>query len=201
VAGLLIFGLLFAYVALFYYMAKHVPTRALKIAAIVVGLAIPFWDLPISYLSYRRQCDEHGGLNILGQPPKTESILLDPGVGYESTRLFAKYGFTKIEYVTPSGIVSFTKTKDGIQKSTQAKPTSAFKISRNYGERAGWNATRRDLTLSRVDDGKVVARHSEFFWHGMWWQITIGTGGREIVAHCHGGAEEELLRFAFGAIR
>jgi hypothetical protein len=201
VIGLLAFGLLLAYVALFYYLTTLAPTRRLKVGAVVLGLAIPFWDLPISYLSYRRQCEVHGGLNILGERPKTDSVLLDPGVGYESTRLLTKYGFTKVEYATPSGIVAFTKAKEGIRKSTEAKPTSAFKISRNYGEPAGWNATRRDLTLSRVDDGRVVARHSEFFWHGMWWQITIGTGGRDVVAHCHGRDEEDLLLFTSGVVK
>jgi hypothetical protein len=201
VIGLMVLGALFAYVAVFYQLVKRAPTRTLKIAVVIVGLAIPCWDLPISYLSYRMQCSEHKGMHIFGDSPRADSILIDPGVGYASADLLTKYGFKRVEYATPSQIVTFTKTPQGIEKSSQAKPTSAYRISRTYGQQAGWNATRRDLILSNVESGNVIARHSEIFWHGMWWQITIGTGGREIVGQCNDNKQDELLRFTSGAIR
>jgi hypothetical protein len=201
VIGTMVLGAAFAYVAAFYFLAKHAPTRALKIAAIVIGVAIPFWDLPIGYVNYRLQCYEHGGLQIFGDPPSTESILIDRGIGYRPDYL-AKYGFKKIEYVTtPARVATYTITKQGIEKSDQANPTSAYKISHVGNQPAGWSVIRRELTLSRLDSGKVIARHSEFFWNGMWWQTAIAPGGTDV--HCHAGQRdhEEFLRFASKGIR
>jgi hypothetical protein len=201
VIGLLVFGLLFAYVALFYYLTKILPSRAQKIAAIVVGVAIPFWDLPIGYLSYRLQCHEHGGLQVFADSRGTDSILFDPGVGYRPEYLAKKYGFKKIEYRSSSRVEAYTITEHGIEKSSEANPTSAHKIAYTGNQVSGWSVSRGDWTLSRTDTGKVIARHSEFAWNGMWWQKAIPSGAPD--AHCHAGPKDHdaFMLFASKGIR
>jgi hypothetical protein len=201
VIGTMVLGAAFAYVAAFYFLAKHAPTRPLKIAAVVVGLAIPFWELPISVVSYGLQCHEHGGLQILGDPPRAESIVFDPDIGYRPDYLVKQYGFKRIEYVNGSRVSAYTVTNKGLERSIQSIPSSAFKISYVANQSASWNVARNDLILAHVATGKVVARHSGFVLRGMWWQDAIAFAGRATLGRCHMNDQNELLRFASQGIK
>ena len=199
--GLVVLGALVAYIAIFYLLAKHAPTRTLRIAAIVVGLAIPFWELPMSFVTYQLQCQQHGGLQILSDPPRAESIVFDPDIGYQPGYLVKQYGFKRIEYVNGSRLSAYTVTNKGIERSTPSNSTSAFKISYAANQPVTRNVTRQDLILSRVDNGKVLARHSGFIWRGMWWQDALEIGGRAVLGQCHMNDQNELLQFASVGIK
>jgi hypothetical protein len=201
VIGLLVLGLAVAYVALLVFLAIRVRSRFLKVVLVTVGLLVPFWDLPMGYLHYRRLCQDQGGLQILAKGPTSKSIFVDQGAGYRAEWL-AKQGYTEIEYATSSTrleVATFTVTPNGFEKGRREKPRSALKVSSVYGEDVGWNSVRRDLVLSRMDNGEVIARHSEFHWLGMWWESKLSLApGQRPSASCHTNGDERLLRIGSG---
>ena len=189
--GLLVLGGVAAYVALWWFVISKARNRSERISAIVIALLIPFWDLPISYLKFIKLCSEEGGIHINKDFRPTNSILIAEGTGYRPENVL-KLGFTTAEFVFREQIVRYSDDGKGIVKSSHTTPNSALKFQFLGQRMLPWRLTRTDYVVTRVDDGQVVARQTDFGWLGMWWEVALGirfTSGNR----CAGVWDRELL--------
>jgi hypothetical protein len=184
VVGLFVLAVAAGYIAFWFFVTRAAHTRAAKFAVVAVAFAIPFWDLPIGYVNYRTACSDQAGLVILAPIAGSDSILIE-GPGYSVEQL-SNFGFKTIEYASANGteIVTFTVTPTGLEKARPTKRVSKLKISSVSNQLPGWHLHRRDVILSNIDNGAVVARHSEFHWYGAWWQQELMPKAGP-VARCH----------------
>jgi hypothetical protein len=193
--GLLVLIFLVGYVAFWFYLIRRARNRLEKVAAISIALLIPFWDLPIGYGNYRMHCERDGGLHVFEKFAPSDSIFID-GLGCAPQQL-AKAGFRLIECQADSRskVIAFTATKKGIETSENLGTSSKYKLSSISNQPAGWNVMRSDVVLARIGDNKILAKHSEFQWRGLWWQIELaplaGAGPQ-----CHTRGDQTLWRLA-----
>jgi hypothetical protein len=59
--GLIVLGLIAAYVATFVLVIRYARNRGEKFAAILIAVLFPAWDIPVGYFSFSRSCDTDGG--------------------------------------------------------------------------------------------------------------------------------------------
>ncbi len=179
--GLTVLVVIAIYIGVFGYVISHARNRGERIAAIVVALAIPFWDLPIGYFNFQRHCSQDGGIHLRKNLPASDAILVDRDLAYTPEQL-TRYGFKVIEYEAPGQIVRYTATSSGLTKSNHNAALSTLKVHFNANQMLPWHLVRRDLLISRIDNGEVVARNTDFRWRGLWWQVEmaplLGDGGR-----------------------
>jgi hypothetical protein len=196
VIGLLVLAVLVGYVALCFFLYRSARNRPQKIALIIVGLLVPFWDLPFAYLHYRALCSQEGGMHVLHRVVGAESIFFD-GAGYDPQKLL-DFGFKTLEYrsTTSKDVLVYTVTERGVEKTRQAAARSQLRISSVPRHQAvGWNTYRRDLSLFRQSDNMVLVRHTEFYWNGLWWQTALFPHGGS-VGHCHANEDDQVWRVA-----
>ena len=189
--GLAVLAVVAAYVAVFGFVIAKARNRTEKISAVAIALLIPFWDLPFGYLNFRHHCAELGGLHVEAKLGAAEAILVDPDLAYTPDQLQG-YGFKIIEYGKLGQIARFTASTKGLIKSIHEAPVSSLKVHFIANQRLPWNLVRRDFLVSHIKTGQVVARHTDFLWRGLWWQIQaaplLGNGGR-----CHVPKDNAVL--------
>ncbi len=169
--GLTVLAVIAIYIGVFAYIVVHARNRAEKIAAIVVALAIPFWDLPFGYFNFYHHCSQDGGLHISKDLPALNAILIDPSVGYRPEDVL-RFGFKTVEYANSSETIRYTADASGLSKSIHSAPISPIKIQYSGNQMLPWNLIRSDYIVSRVDNGQVIARQTDFKWRGLWWQVS-----------------------------
>src|SRR5713101_5452421 len=123
--GLTVLAVIAIYIGVFAYIVVHARNRAEKIAAIVVALAIPFWDLPFGYFNFYRHCSQEGGLHVSNDLPALNAILIDPSVGYRPEDVL-RFGFKAVEYANRGETIRYTADGGGLSKSTHPRPISAI---------------------------------------------------------------------------
>ena len=181
--GLLILGVVAAYVAVFVFVIRKARNTGERITAVVIGLLIPFWDQPIGYVNYRLQCNEHGGFKQVGDIPAQKSIYFEqPGANPE--RLL-KAGLEAVEFKRSSGTVRrYVRSSDGgISIIDASAPISKSRIRLNTVGPTAWNLSQWELTLNEIDSGRAIALARSYAWYGGWIQNVIQ---RPVpIAECH----------------
>ena len=181
VVSLLILGVVVGWVVLWVYVFKHAPNRGVRVGAVLVAVLVPFWDLPIGYFNFQLKCHEFGGLRIEAKHPPVRAILVEDEVGYKPEQLI-RYGFSTVEFGERPHVLRYTAIQNSLVKSTHEDLLSTVKIHVVRNQILDWNLVRRDLLISRINDARVIARHTDFHWLGLWWQReaspTLGDGGR-----------------------
>jgi len=189
--GLTVLAVIAIYIGVFAYIVVHARNRAEKIAAIVVALAIPFWDLPFGYFNFYRHCSQEGGIHLSKELPPSSAILVDSSSGYTPNQVL-RFGFKAVEYEASGQIIRYVRESQDIVKSTHAAPISALRVIFAGHKILPWNLTRTDYVVTRLDNGQVVASQTDFQWRGMWWQVAsaplLGDGGR-----CRRPSDEPML--------
>ncbi len=189
--GLTVLAVIAIYIGVFAYIVVHARNRAEKIAAIAVALAVPFWDLPIGYLNFYRHCSQEGGIYVSNEVPASDAILIDSSAGYTPEEI-TRFGFKIVEYVSRDETIRYTAERNGLNKSIHTTPVSKIKIQFSGHQTLPWNLVRTEYIVSRLDNGKVVAKQTDFYWRGMWWQVAaaplLGDG-----SNCLREAERPML--------
>ena len=178
------------YIWLWIWIAYTAKNRSARVAAIVIGLAIPFLDVPFGYLYFQYQCSSHGGLQLLTTFPPSRAVLLEQGAWYGQEQLFAM-GFHTIEYERSGSIVRYVAgMKDS--KSIHSAATSPVAIQA-VRQKLALNIWRTDTLASRRDDGRALARHTSFSWTTPWWRAEGPLPGG-YSSYCFASAESALPR-------
>ena len=163
-------------------IARFIPNWPGRIAFFAIAVGLPFWELPYGYFNFQKLCREEGALRILESIAPQESICVDYPFDTVAEGMLKK-GFVSVEARDKSGGVSkFVRTPRGdIGKATTDRVTSEYCVTRAFVRGLPWRAMRNELIVVRNSDKRVVARHSDFVWFGMWWQEAalpvLGRGG------------------------
>jgi hypothetical protein len=189
--GLIVLGFIASYVLLAWFIIKAAPGIGGKTAAVTFSVLIPFWDLPFGYANFHRNCSEYGGVHFASKVGANEAILVDQDIGYQPDELI-RLGYRVVEYGSPGRILRFTATSSGLVKSTHDAALSQIKVHAIGNQVLPWNLMRQDFLITRIDTGTVLARHTEFRWRGLWWQVQaaplLGEGIR-----CYSRGGEQIL--------
>jgi hypothetical protein len=165
--GLTILAVVAIYIGIVWWLVRFVVKKNwARGGVILAALAIPFWDWPIGYLAFQQHCTTEGGLRTLSKLPPTSAVFLDAGAPYTPEVAF-RHGMTTVEYKKNAVVTRHTPTSKPAQ---HASLQSTIKVSGARNQRLPWNIIRNDTFVSRISDGQVVARHSDFTWLGTWWQ-------------------------------
>ena len=180
--GLAVLAGIAIYIAVWWLLVSSLKRTWAKAAAIVIALAIPFWDFPIGYYNFERHCSAEGGLRVVSKFPPSDSILLDQSTGYRPEDL-VRYGFKTIEYRTKNGAIErFTLESRKFSKTLDSAPKSTIKVLFVGHKTLAWHLIQSEMVAQRVGDGQIVARHNTFLWAGVWWQAAaapfFGYGAR-----------------------
>jgi len=188
--GLAVLAVIAGYIAFWWFVYTKARNRGEKIAAIVVALLIPFWDLPFGYFHFQRLCNQDGGLRVSERITPQSAICID-GLGY-SPNVLIQDGFQTVEYRNGKGARRHQSRPDGVIESTDVSNLiSKYCVSVTYGERFPWNIFRRDLQAIDTSSGKVAARYTTFAWTGSWWKPSGMPGG--VAAECFPLKGDELF--------
>ena len=179
------------YIALWWYLVRILKHTWAKALAILVALAIPFWDLPFGYLAFKGDCATYGGLHISQRIPASDTIFVDRHIAYRPEYL-RRFGFKVVEYGEPGNITRYTATPTGYAQSKHLDAISTLKVSFVANQALPWGVIKRDFLVSRVDTSQVLASYSDLRWSGLWWQARaapiLSDGGR-----CYAVDENPLL--------
>ena len=178
--GLAVLAGIAIYIAVFWFLVRALEQKWAKGLAILVALAIPFWDLPFGYYNYREHCANDGGLHLRQQFSPVTSILIDPSTGYTADQLLRR-GFKIVEVNEASQkITRYVVEGNGIKSENTEKITSSVRIRTHRNQVLPWNVVRHDVVVSLVNGDNVLVTHSGFHWRGVWWQVVgapmFGTG-------------------------
>jgi hypothetical protein len=190
-AGLIVIGVVVAYVAIFWFVIAKARNRGERISAIVIALLIPFWDLPIGYLNFYQHCSQEGGIYIDKEFRAPDSILIGESSAYRPDTVL-KLGFKTVEFKDREDIIRFTAGVDKVAKSIHTTPISLLKIEYSGHKLLPWNLVRTEQIVTRLKDGKVVAKQTDFSWRGMWWEVSTRV---HVISptQCYGVREKSLL--------
>jgi hypothetical protein len=179
--GLAVIAGLALYIGIFWLIVRALKQRWAKALAVVIAVAIPFWDLPFGYLSFQQDCKQYGGLHVFEKVSPATAIFIDRHIGYTPDQL-KRFGFKVIEYGEPGNITRYTAAKDGYIKSTDQTAISKVMVHFQPNQQLPWHVVRRDYLASNVETKSVIARYTDIRWLGMWWQVEaspiFGDGGR-----------------------
>lgn len=163
-------------------IARFIANWPGRIAFFAIAVGVPFWELPYGYYNFQMLCKEQGGLKVF--EPISPQTIVCVTYPYESGAPgMIKAGFETVETRDKGGVVHrITRAPSGVLESIkQEHVTSEYCIAYAFVQGLPWRTMRKDVTALRVKDPKLVARHSDFVWFGMWWQEAatpiLGRGG------------------------
>lgn len=173
--GLTVLAVIAIYIGVFAYIVVYARNRAEKIAAIVVAIAIPFWDLPIGYHNYRWHCAQDGGIQQFESIPPQKALYFASSSGIRPEFLI-KAGLDSVEYqkMNGNGVVRYFRAQGGAIEQVEGKtPTSPIRIRATFNEELTWNLYRQEQVLEDAKSGRPLARAREYIWLGGWIQRMI----------------------------
>jgi hypothetical protein len=191
VTGLIFFGVVIAYVALFWGVAAKVKSALARVATIAVALLIPFWEFPIGYWNLHLHCRNESGNHISKEFAPSPSIVLDFTFP-QRPREVMTLGFDIVEYASGNKITRYAKSGDGMTETIHEAAISQIEYRREIVKPLPWNLERYDHVVARRSDGKIVARQTDFNWRGTWWEKLLNArvlpGGQ-----CAGARDTALI--------
>lgn len=181
-------------------VARFIPNWPGRIAFFSLAVAIPFWELPYGYYNFQKLCREEGGLRVFESISPQKVICVD--YPYETAALgMLKAGFVSVEARDKNGSVrTYSRSSSvNVENSNEPRVTSEYCVTRSFVRGLPWRTMRNELVIFRADDKRMIARHGEFVWFGMWWQEAatpvLGRGGecrRDAVGAIAGALREGL---------
>ena len=167
--SLLILGIVVGWVVLWVYVFKHAPNRGARIAAVLVAVLIPFWDLPIGYFEYQRHCSSEGGIRVYEPISPQDKIYFESSPSSPTTDML-KQGFKVVEIlgVDRKGIMRQEMQEGTLRSRTVTTPESAIVVSIVRNESLPWNIYRDRHVARSISSNKVMASYTAFFWNGGW---------------------------------
>jgi hypothetical protein len=160
------------------FLAYFVRNWGGRIALFAVLVGVPFWELPYGYLNFKRLCDEQGGLRVLEGISPQEKVCVSYPFETSAGRLLAA-GFGIVEARDKNGRV--TVLRNDQLASEAPKLSSNYCVTQQFVPGLPWGIQRNEYVIIAQANDRVVARHSDFVWFGLWWQqITaplLGRGG------------------------
>jgi hypothetical protein len=191
--GLAVIAGVALYIGIFWLILRALKQGWAKALAVLIALAIPFWDLPIGYKSFTSLCAEQGGIRVLTKLPPQKSVLFASATGLKPAQLLIK-GLQFVEYKTPNGkITRFTKSSNGhIEESDVSSSASLVLIRTTYNDLLTWNVYRNESSLVDAWTNRTIATATSFYWLGGWLQrrmspIFAGNG------RCHADTQSEIM--------
>jgi hypothetical protein len=182
-------------------IARFIPNWPGRIAFFAIAVALPFWELPYGYYNFEKLCKEQAGLKTFEpiQPQRFVCVAypFDSGAPF-----LLKAGFSVVEARDKTGNVNrISRAPSGEFESAKLnRVTSEYCITYAFVRGLPWRVMRNEMTVSRESDQKLVARHSEFVWFGMWWQEAatpvLGRGGQ-----CRGDAIQPISTALLGGVK
>jgi len=163
-------------------IARAIPTWPGRIAFFTLAVGLPFWELPYGYYNFQKLCKEYGGLKTF-EPISPQKIVCVAYPFDSAASGLLKAGFSMVEARDKIGGVNrISRAPSGEFESTKVNQvTSEYCITYAFVRGLPWRVMRNEMTVSRESDHRLVARHSEFVWFGMWWQEAatpvLGRGG------------------------
>ena len=169
--GLAVLAGIAIYIAVWWLLVSSLKRTWAKAAAIVIALAIPFWDLPLGYSSFTGHCREEGGLHQLGRVAANEGVFFSYGTGVKAEYLFG-LGAHFVEYLRPDeSVTRYSRLTNGsIEKTTVDKPSSPVRLQAKFNVELPWNIYKNEVVLWDVQSNRPLARATSFYWIGGWIQ-------------------------------
>ena len=170
--GLAFLAFIAAYVVLWWFVVQKARNRGEKVAAILIAVLIPFWDLPIGYYNFQAHCREDGGVHYIEKIAPQKSLYFATITAVRPDALL-KSGFDAVEFAKPNGagILRFSSGAGGkIQSEEIQKPSSPLRVSAKFNEEFPWNLFRHEQVLEDRESGRPLARAREYVWLGGWIQ-------------------------------
>jgi hypothetical protein len=188
--GLIVLGLIAAYVVLTVYVVRKGRTRGQKIIFSVVAALVPFWDWPIGYLSLHTHCRTDGGIAKFANTTDGKSVYFTYYPGRPEQLLRA--GLEAVEYPGFKGNVRrFVRDPAGrIIESELSKPSSRLRMRAALQEKLPWNIYRQEQILEETS-GRLIARARAYSWLGGW--IVVGNYQAGTLATCHVGELNSVI--------
>lgn len=168
--GLLVLAIAGLYIAFWVWVVVTAKRRSVQVVAILVALAIPFWDVPIGYYNYRMYCDVEAGTRVLQGFEAQEKIYFDSMPSYSANELL-RLGFKVVEIARADrqGIARHEKSgTEQILTTVVQASESKITVSISRNQRLPWNIVREDRLARLRSTNEVLARHSAFRWYGGW---------------------------------
>jgi hypothetical protein len=173
VIGLIFFGVVIVYVALFWFIAAKARNLWTRIATVAVALLIPFWEFPLGFVNFQSHCARDGGVRLSASFPPSTTVLIELSAGYTPNEV-VRHGLKTVEYRNNTGITRFSSGTAGFAKSNHPSPSAAVLVERTSKEKLPWNLERTVLSARRVENGEVLARQTAYHWIAFWWQRGAG---------------------------
>ena len=177
-------------------LARLVPNWGGRIALFVVLVGVPFWELPYGYYKFSSLCRDKVALQVFEEMMPQTSICID----YFDVPLYVelvRVGFDRIEITERSDSAKNYLRNDRVVMVKRDEARSSYCIAFKNNIHMPWRMLRSDILVERAGDGRVVARQSDFYWIGMWWQAeatpVLGRGGM-----CSRKSNEAILAVRHG---
>jgi hypothetical protein len=194
--GLAVLAGVAIYISVFWFIVRALKQKWAKGLAILVALAIPFWDLPVGYLSFSNHCRGEGGLKQLAKITPNKSILFSSLTGIRPDYLF-RSGVELVEYsIGGDAVRSFKRLPNGSVQETRAlSASSAVRLQSHLNTQLAWNIYKNEAHLVDVRTGQTLATATSFYWLGGWIQrlsapMLAGTG------RCYFSSLDEIVSLA-----
>lgn len=169
--GLAVLAGVAIYIGVWWFLISALKHRWAKAAAILIALAIPFWDLPFGYASFAGHCHEEGGLRQLGRVAANDGVLFSYNTGVKAEYLIG-LGAHFVEYSRVDGsVIRFSRSASGsIEGVKVSKPSSSVRLQARFNVKLPWNVFKNEVVLSDVQTDRPLARATSFYWIGGWVQ-------------------------------
>ena len=161
-------------------IARFIPNWPGRIAFFAIAVGIPFWELPYGYYNFQKLCREEINLRIGEKILPQDSVCID----YFDLGLYRQLvqaGFTRIEITGRSDNAKEYAASGRVFLTNRGQAKSSYCIAFTNNTYLPWRILRADILIEHARERRVVARQSEFYWAGMWWQEqarpVLGRGG------------------------
>jgi len=161
-------------------IARFIPNWPGRIAFFAIAVGIPFWELPYGYYNFQKLCRDETNLKVFEKVPPQDSVCIeyfDLGL----YRQLVQAGFTRIEVTGRSDNAKEYAANGRVVLASRNQAKSSYCIVFENNISLPWRVLRADILIDGARDKRVIARQSEFFWTGMWWQEqanpVLGRGG------------------------
>jgi hypothetical protein len=194
--GLIALAAIALYIAILWFIVRALNKNWTKATAIVVALAIPFWDFPIGYYKFISYCRNDGGLRAIENVPPHNTVLFTSFTGLQPEYLIG-LGFKTVEFSADDGkgFVRYQVAADGkVEQSRAGVSSSEIRIHTNYSIPLSWNIYKTERTLES-NSGRSLAKANNFVWTGGWIQ-NIASPMLTSSHRCHPGSVEQILKLA-----
>jgi hypothetical protein len=161
-------------------IARFIPNWPGRIAFFALAVGIPFWELPYGFYNFQKLCRDETNLKVFEKIPPQESVCIeyfDLGL----YRQLVQAGFTRIEITGRSDNAKQYAASGRVLLTNRDQAASSCCIVFKSNISLPWRVLRTDILIEGTRDRRVVARQSDFYWAGMWWQEqarpVLGRGG------------------------